>query len=267
VRQSKLVRWLAWSCPHNPICHKPSFEKLLGVIRDHRPEVLVCLGDLNDGNPASRFATEDEWTLMEEYEASGAHLRTAREAAEEALCGRVRCVWLEGNHDANITAENRLPKRLRSLCDWRSNPELSLTREVMGGDDGPNWKVVPYSHRQVWRLGQVAFQHGAEHGVNAGRNLAALYATENGLLVFGHTHRPLPPTQAMVTSKVPLNKWYANAGCLVDWNKLSYISRTNIATWGHAVVIGEALCGGGRIRFGGKNWSAETIVFDTAHGG
>lgn len=255
-----MVRWAAWSCPHNPITHEHSFRRFLQTVRDFKPHQIICLGDLLDGSPASRFPTEDDWTLADEFDAAGQHLARVRTAAEEAANGAydVKCTWLEGNHDYNVTATNRLPRRLRDLCNWRNNPATLLSKEI----DAGSWRVVPYSHRQLVRLGQVVFQHGAECGVNAGRNLATLYAPENGLLVFGHTHRPVQPTQAMVTSKIPVKKWFANAGCMVDWDKLAYIYATNISTWGHGCVIGEVQVGRNVL---GKNWDAETIIYRMAH--
>ena len=251
---SRIVRWVAFSCVHAPLQHEPSIKRLLKEIANHRPHVVVCLGDLLDASPASRFPTEDQWGLLEEYEQAGRILERVREAASGDA---ERFVWLHGNHDQNILEPCRLPKRLRSLCDWHAS-DNRLSRELQAG----GWKEVGYSHRQVWRLGQVAFQHGAEHGVNAGRNLAQLYAPEFGLLVWGHTHRPTPASEAFLVSKVSLNRWHANAGCLVDWNRLAYVQRMNTSLWGHACVVGEALSGGRRIRFGARNWDAETVVFD-----
>lgn len=237
------------------MCHRRDFERLLDLLRAHAPNVLVCLGDLLDASPASRFPNEDEWDLAEEYAAAGEHLRLARQACGPSLD---RCVWLHGNHDANIREPNRLPKRLRSLCDWRAS-DNPLRAELEAGE----WQEVPYSHSQAFRLGPVVFQHGAEHSSLAGRNLSQLYAPEWGLLVWGHTHRPTQPTEALLSPRVSLRRWHANAGCMVDWDRLNYAARANTSTWGRAAVVGE--CALGQKRHGGRlNWDARTVVFSRA---
>ena len=249
------LRFVAWSCPHNPLTHRRAFEELLAEIERFRPDVLVCLGDLLDADAASRFPTEGDWDLADEYAAAGRHLRAARLAAGEDP----RCVWLHGNHDQNILEPCRLPKRLRSLCDWHAS-DNPLSRELAEG----GWREIRYGHSRRFRLGQVVFQHGAEHGVNAGRNLAQLYAPENGLLVWGHTHRPTPVTEAFLTNKISLRRWHANAGCLVDWRRLPYAARMNTSTWGHGCVVGEAYVGEKRVSFKSRRWEAETVVFRRA---
>jgi len=256
------VRWAAWSCSHSPLTDEDSFKEFLRVLREWKPDKLVCLGDLLDGSPASKHPNEDVWSLEEEFRHAASVLNRAAEACGPSLKMKV---WLHGNHDENVLSPNRLPPRLRSLLDWR-NTRTPLAEAVLGpsgkGDGTPDggWREIPYSHRQVYRIGQAVFQHGAETSGQAGRNLAQLYAPEHGILVFGHTHRPVPPTEAMLNPKISLRRWWANAGCLVDWDRLEYARRMNITEWGHACVVGWSEVGEKRVNFHSKRWHAETIL-------
>lgn len=251
--QSGWSSFVAYSCVHFPNVHRESERRLFDWIADNRPDVVVMLGDLFDGSAASRWPNEDDWGLHEEYCQAARHLETVR-----SLCPGSRHVWLLGNHEQNTLDPNRIPKRLRGLTDFRLG-------HTPLGDEARHWKILPYSHRQVYRLGPVSFQHGAEHGSRSGLRLAQLYAPENGLLVYGHTHRPVAPVQPDISPGVPLRKWYANAGCMCDWDKMQYTYRLNTATWGHGMVVGVANDAQRRTTFATKQWDAETVVWEYAH--
>lgn len=214
---------------------------------------MICLGDLLESDAASRFPNEASWTLRDEYESAADYLQQVMEVGGN----EAEYVWLHGNHDDNIRAKGRIDPRIRDLCDWDHDRTLGTLLK--------SWKQVPYSARQSYRLGPVTFAHGAQHGVNSDRDQAVLYGTENGLYVSGHTHRGRDVQQALMTSKIPLRYWFANAGCTVDWKRLSYMDRKSVATWTHGYVYGESNATQHRANFASIQWDARHVVHKRGH--
>lgn len=241
-------KWVAWSCPHVPIYCRDTHERLLSRLEQIKPKHVILLGDLLEASPASRHYNEDAWTLSEEYDCAAEYLTSIMR-----VCGPdANYVWLHGNHDANIQSMGRIDKRVRDLVDWHKHKTL--------GPVSSCWKQVPYSHRQVYRLGPITFRHGAEHGVNADRDQAVLYGVENGLTVSGHTHRGFNVREAMLTSKVPLKKFFMNAGTHADWDRMDYMSRKSIAMWTHGLCHGDVnsvAVKQSRAYFGSMQWTGE----------
>jgi len=225
-KEARRLRFLAFGCPHVPLADDSAIAWLLKRIREYKPQVILHLGDGHEACSASRWPHEYEWTLTDEFTAHNKLLENIRKAAPKAR--RVFC-W--GNHDANLLAINRIDRQLRNLCDPRAHePELR------------GWQHIPYIYcrkRGVFRLGQVTFGHGYEHGVSADEFHSYLLGVPYGLYVGAHTHRPVEVTQAMRTKAVPLPYWYCNVGCLRDL-KPPYVERQRTYAWGHALVVGEA---------------------------
>jgi predicted phosphodiesterase len=241
----KPVRWIAFGCTHVPLIDLDAREWILEQIRGWRPNWVIYLGDGHESASASRWPHEYEWTLSGEFRKHDQFLRDIRLEAPNSQ--RVFC-W--GNHDANLLAINRIDRQLRDLCDPRDHE-----KELKA------WRQVPYVYcrrRGVFRLGQVAFSHGYEHGANSDEAQAILLGDPFGLFVSGHTHRPVAVTQACKTRTIPLPYWYANVGCLRDL-KPAYVERKRTHGWGHACVVGECLpTKSPRLS---RQWSAETRIF------
>jgi predicted MPP superfamily phosphohydrolase len=207
-----------------PVHDEATRQWRLDQIERFQPDYIINLGDWLDADAATRWPNEHEWTLADEYRL------LAKDAREISLrAPQAQKVWLLGNHDDNLRAPNRIPKKLREVCSWEQNPD------VQAALDG--WKTIPYSERHYFRLGHVTFRHGCSAAVNCDRNGAMLHGVVNGLTVGAHTHRPVQPTQVILPGKLPLPYWYANVGCGADWNKMEYVTRSNIALWGHAVGL------------------------------
>lgn len=242
----EIVSFLAFSCPHCPLEDKDAIDWLIEEIGTRQPNVIVHLGDGHEADSASRWPSEYDWPLAEEFKAHNALLQRIREAHPKA-----RRVFLEGNHDANLLAVNRIDKKLRSLCDFRDHePELA------------NWEqpasYVYDRYKGVFRLGQVTFGHGYEAGPAADEIQSITLGAPYGLWVGGHTHRPLPVAQAKRTAQIPLPYWYANAGTLRDIWDCDYMTRKRRHLWGQGIVVGEtAITKSPRMS---RNWNAETIV-------
>jgi predicted phosphodiesterase len=245
--------WVAVSCPHVPLHCRKAHKTLVSRLQDLKPKYFILLGDGMDGAPASVHKHEHEWDALTEFEQFAKYLRSLREAAGNDT----EFVWLHGNHDANYYAPHpdRIARSVRKLVHW-DVAHTSLREEAR------LWKQVPYSHRQVFRLGPVTFQHGCEHGVNATRDQCQLYTPEYGLYVGGHTHRPEVVTPAMMTPRIPLNKHKCNAGCQLDFSRVDYMERKSMAAWGHAMAYGEANADKKRIRFGSVQWDANVEIWE-----
>jgi predicted phosphodiesterase len=240
------VTFLAFSCPHCPLEDKEAVDWLVQEIAGRKPSVVVHLGDGHEADSASRWPSEYDWPLSEEFKAHNEFLRRVREAQPSA-----RRVFLPGNHDANLQAINRIDKKLRDLCDYRIHE-----------DELKHWEqpcdYVYDRHRGVFRLGQVTFGHGYEAAANADEVQSITLGSPYGLWVGGHTHRPLPVTQARKTQQIPLPYWYANAGTLRDIWDVDYMTRKRRHLWGQAIVVGDVVVT--KSPRMSRQWDAETVV-------
>lgn len=258
VSKAKPVRWLAFGCTHVPLHDRWACERLVSRIAEYKPHVVVCLGDLYEADSASRWPSEYDWTLEHEFAEADAVLLSIREAAPNATL-----VFLPGNHDDNMLSIARIPRKVRSRCDWR-------VRQYDAAGRWLNPELLTYwrrparylycRRRGVWRIGQVTFAHGYEHGINGDEAHTLLLGVPNGLYVGAHTHRPAPVTQAMRTRSIPLPYWHCNVGCLRDL-KPPYVQRQRTHGWGHGWAVGEALPV--KSWRASREWSASVEVLQT----
>lgn len=249
---STTKRFLAFSCVHVPHHLPEAWESMRRLAAYHNPDVLICLGDLLNATAASRWAHEEEHTLLQECKQANGMIEGLRKS-----CGpNVQCIWTLGNHDDNLLAPNRIPKDLRDAVDFRRHMSEVCDK---------HWKILPYLYHppSVFRIGQVSFFHGFEHGATAGANQAITLGRDwpYALSVWGHTHRPYPVERVKVRANTFLNRYTCNTGTLCDPSKMQYISRKNASMWGAGVCIGTAE--DLRSPRESKCWDAELI---TSHG-
>lgn len=243
------IKFLSFSCPHKPLTDKGAEDWLLGEISNRQPDLIVGLGDWHEASSASRWPNEYDWDLAYEFEEVNKFLAQIRMEAPNA-----KRVFLHGNHDANILGINRIDRKLRSLCDFRDHePELSWWEQP--GEYVNDRLIGSYS------AGQITFIHGfSGWGPNPDETQACMFGQWNGLVVAGHTHRPIPVTQAK-KGRAPLRIWYANPGCLRDL-KPDFVKQRDTHAWGHAIVAGEVkLVKSPRLS---PAWNAETVVYQMA---
>lgn len=247
----RTLRWIAFGCTHAPVQDWSALEWVAHQIEDHKPDVILHLGDLLEADAAARFDNEAEWDLEEEYRQGDKILDFFDE-----IGGAAHKVFLPGNHDYNISAVNRIPKKLRSLTGWKTHLK-SLQH------NGGNWEVgAEYLYdrnRGTYRIGQVTFSHGYEAGVSADENQSITLGVPYGLYVGVHTHRPKEVQQAHKNKSTPLPFWFANAGATRDIVDVSYMDRKRRGQWGQGVVVGESFLNLGNVM--ARNWTAETRVF------
>ena len=229
MSESKITTWIAFSCPHVPLQCDAAIDWMLGQISDLSPDVIIHLGDGHEADSASRWPSEYDWSLEDEFVGHNNLLKNVRKAYPPA-----QRVFIEGNHDSNLLALNRFDKKIRGLCDYR-RWESELDRYWSQPTE-----YVYKRDKGCFRIGQVTFFHGWEAGVSADEMQAYILGVPYGLTISGHTHRPLEVTQGHRTKGVPLPYHYANAGCMRDISDVPYMSRKRRHGWGQAVVVGEA---------------------------
>jgi predicted phosphodiesterase len=249
--------FLSFSCPHHPLADPNAIDWLIDKIKEYKPDWIVCLGDMLEGNAASRWPNEYDWSLSDEFYIANVFMNRVRLAHPTA-----RRIWIPGNHDNNIQKINRINKDLRDLCDWKSPERIPEIK---------NW-IVPCDYVNdvkygCWRLGQVCFSHGYSASVSSDEFQALKFGMPYGLFVCGHTHRPKRVTRCMKTKAQPLHHYYANAGCLRTL-KPDYVETDDTQMWGHAIVVGEAMTwryDNGYIP-NTPQWEAQTIIYQMSQG-
>lgn len=252
MARAKIV---AFSCLHAPITSGRYFRWLIGQIEDFRPDIIVNLGDWYEGKFAKRFTKrlDETWSAVEEHRAVAEQAEALRDAAPGASK-----YWLWGNHDDNAFGNqpDRIQDDLRESVHYRENVRVAPLLA--------SWRITErYDHRVFLRLGPVTFQHGCDSRKTMGsteRDNAYRYGTPFGLYVCGHTHRPLPVTQASERS-VPVPYWLANPGCGIDFSRAHYMERLPMDNWGHGVVLIEAAgVNQRRSAYASRQWDAEVRV-------
>ena len=180
----KDASFLAFGCSHNPLIDETAEDRLIDVISETNPDYVICLGDLHEADSASRWPSEYTFTLEDELSDVDRFLARIRKASPSS-----KRIFIEGNHDANITALNRIPRKIRGLCDYR-RPQFTDDGVMINGEFLNEWTrsaVHVYSYNHAFRLGQVGFVHGFETS-NAGiKRQAVTMSHEYGLLVHAHT--------------------------------------------------------------------------------
>jgi len=258
---AKWARFGVISCTHCPYQSDEAIEKLLKHLKGRKLTHFIHLGDVVDASGASVHADDpSEHTLFEEFSIAADMLRKIR----KTLPNDCELILLDGNHDDNIQRPDsrRVPKDFRDLCNPRKMEGIK--------DEYNRWQHIPYRHGKVgtYRLGNIIFAHGFAAGANSGELESIALANDchgmlaNQLVIRGHTHRPIPPTQCRRSSRVKLPVWYANAGYMAfgEGNKrAAYTYRFSVSEWKHACIFGETQLG--RVgRMGRESWNAELVM-------
>jgi hypothetical protein len=216
----------------------------LRTLEDFKPDVVALLGDvINADSTNAHHDDSADHDLLDEYRAADGLLGSIRETVGRGT----RLVWLFGNHEhALLKADTRRTKKSqrRALSPQAHMEELKRDR----------WEVIPYGKGTDYslRLGPVIFKHGVDVSGNADEleaiQFSNLHGMTNTLVVGGHTHRPVPVTQAMRTRRIPLPYHYGNVGTMADVRKLVYAQTVDTFMWGAAMGLGDA---------GADGWGAE----------
>tara|TARA_R100001594_G_scaffold150505_2_gene212025 strand:- start:4417 stop:5199 length:783 start_codon:yes stop_codon:yes gene_type:complete len=257
---SNWARFCTISCTHCPYQSEQAIDNLLKELKGRELTHFIHLGDVVDAEGASVHADDPaSHTLYDEFLVASNMLRRIR----EALPSDCELILLDGNHDDNIQRPDsrRVPRDFRDLCNPRRMEGVK--------DEYKHWLHIPYRHGKegTYRLGNVIFAHGFAAGANSGDLEAITLANDchgmlaNQLIIRGHTHRPLPPTQCKRSSKIKLPLWYANAGYMAFGNgnkRAPYTYRFSVSEWKHACIFGEVKLDRVR-RMNQDSWKAELV--------
>jgi len=251
-RRAKIA---AISCTHAPFTPPETTRWLLDTLADI-PGITHFghLGDVFEGAAGSIHANEYSHDLEDEFAHGARLLKDIREVLPE------KCnLWVNtGNHDDNLITEDprRVPKPLRSMTNWNEHPEF--------GQEFKRWTWLPYSKSKeaIYRVGQVHFWHGFDAGASSceleGIQMISLGGwIPHSLAVRGHTHRPIPPTQAYRTKRIPLPYYYANVGTCGPLNP-EWAKRKDTSLWGTAILVVDAIWDKPS-RLNGKCWEAQLL--------
>jgi len=190
----KVKRVIVFSDAHFTDTTTTAFKALLIMIKEFKPQVIICNGDAFDGQVLSRFPSinyDQKPTVLDELKACRYHLD---EIFKHKPAG-CRLIWTLGNHDMRYEA-------------WLVNkvPEYS-------GVDGfslkyhfPEWETC----WSFWIGEDTVVKHRYKGGRTAG--YSNLLAAGNTNIITGHTHvlacQPISNFQGTF--------WGIQTGCLAD---------------------------------------------------
>lgn len=252
----KILKWAAISCTHAPLQDDTAVALACRELESFKPDVFIHVGDLFEADYPAKFDNERGWELEDELKAANTLLKQFHSAVGDA-----KKVLLIGNHDDNILGNGRIHPKIRSLANFL-DPEKRLVPELLD-----HWEIgAKYVYNRevgTYRIGQATFCHGFEAGTSSDEYQAYQLGVPFGISVFGHTHRPVPVTQAMRTKTVSLPYWYTNVGTLSHLESMNYMDRKRRALWGQGIVLGESMLWRYEASMlpNSKLWDAETKIF------
>lgn len=167
-----------WTPDHDPLAQ----NALETVIRDLKPQLIVCGGDAVDGDTISRWdptrGHHKRFSVREELDCVKEHLD-----ALVSIKGKAQLAWTLGNHDLRLSrfvatkAPELLDLPFTRLDDWFPQWPLSWTVELNTGTHGHT--VIRHRnqagmlHLQAVKAG-VHYVHGHLHRLNV--HTAATFA-------------------------------------------------------------------------------------------
>jgi predicted phosphodiesterase len=196
---------------HFPFHNKKAYAKMLKLIKDEQPDVVIQIGDLLDQYVFSKYTKRVKITPHDDVVLG---LQVARQmwADIQKTVKNVKCYQILGNHDV------RLMKRIGECL-----PELAEIYNLETLYNFPGVKVMK-SDREHLELDGIIYCHGH---LNKSIDHAKHF---NKPTVHGHRHRPIIETEGSL--------WSMDVGFLADIDSipLSYTPST-ISKWRLAVGI------------------------------
>lgn len=159
-----------WLPDHSPIAH----DALETVVKQLKPQLVVCGGDALDGDMISRWdptrGHRQRFSVREELDCMVEHFDSLRKVS-----GKAQFAWTLGNHDARLSryiavhADKILDLPYTRLEDWVPHWPLSWTVEINQGRHG--FTVIRHRnqagmlHLQAVKAG-CHYVHGHLHKLN-----------------------------------------------------------------------------------------------------
>lgn len=250
---AKWEKLMVAGCIHAPIHSEEYVDKFIEGIAKEKPDHVCIAGDLLECDALSKYGSELDFSLHDEFIAANDIRRRIRKAAPKA-----QLVETEGNHDPRFrfarAAKALRPTLMRAYKD--ATPELEY------------WKVLHYRNdpTAVAWFGQVGVQHGHELGTNGDRNEALRFGVQNGLMIRAHTHRPMYRDECHITNNTAVPISYANVGTLCDiafFKEHHYARRINTSRWGARPLVVDF--NPQRRMFATRQWEARPLFTTREH--
>lgn len=205
MEETPLQRIAFFGDAHRPYHHRKAWQLFLEVMREFKPDTIVCLGDIADFYKVSNFGKDPARGLSFKDEIEDVNVGLD----ELDALGATRKIFIAGNHEDRLTRylQSEAPE-LFGLVDIPTLFKLDL-RE---------WEYIPYkSHIKIGKL-------YATHDVGtAGRySLFKAADTFQHPVVVAHTHR-----FGMIVEGDATGKHFPTAqfGWLGDVEKVDYMHK------------------------------------------
>lgn len=209
-------KWLVWPDTHFPIHDKRKVGVMLKIVKDWKPDRLTFLGDLDDMQAPSRFAsgTPEEWTnrvsvTTELY--TKKFLQEIREMLPDADID-----YFEGNHEARLTSY--IAKKAKALDGLVTMPKIL---------DLDNLGIKWYEYAKPAQHVEAGYyvHHGSKiSATGAGKKEMESYQVSGWS---GHTHKTA--SYSMTSLGTGQLNWF-ECGHLTDISAMDY---TQVHDWQH----------------------------------
>jgi predicted phosphodiesterase len=204
---------------HAPWVNWKALEQAYRWRLSHKPDLVVCLGDITDQKIWSRWQKDvDDVSPSDEFLAAEKALKKMHKMFPEMTI-------LRGNHDVRILSkavEAGIPAQMFNDVDSVFNYK--------------GWKWIPHSTKLVIKTprGPILFVHGDEQGGTVAQKSRILGMS----VVQGHTHK----VSITYTTTLKGTIFGAEMGCIMDTN-------SKAAKYAAANPVGSSV-GFGVVKFG-----------------
>lgn len=173
---AKPIKFVAAGDVHGDESDPQALKCLFSFMRDYKPDLTVCVGDVWDFRAIRKNCdvdTEQSQSMIEDWEAGKDFFKKFFSFGSER-------VFLRGNHDERIydlrlNASSGL-KRDYARQGIESIEEMCKKQRV---------RMLPYDSKEgIYKCGSLSFVHGYGHNMHGSKQHSDVY----GNVLFGHTH-------------------------------------------------------------------------------
>lgn len=257
-KQPAVKRYVVGADLHFPKVDWPTFNAMLAVIKDIKPDGFIFQGDQFDNEEISHHTKGKPL-----YRERGAYKRNTEQFMEriltplEAVLGRAEKTWIVGNHD----------RFEHDLIEVQPELEWMIDRPTLLQLNAKGWEVIPLGHAK--KLGELNVIHGEvlsgignQAGAYPSRKAVEVYA---GNVLAAHTHAPQSYAKVSPVEQRKKHMGYINA--ILGATNPSYL-RNRPTAWLTGFTIVEVHPNGffnlytlivseGKCAYGGKLYSSK----------
>jgi predicted phosphodiesterase len=218
---AKPIKFVAAGDIHGDESDPVALKCLYNFMRDYKPDLTVCIGDVWDFRAIRKNASadyEESQSMTEDWEAGKDFFKKFFSFGEER-------VFLRGNHDERIydllnNAGSGL-KRDYAAQGTTAIEDLAKKHRV---------QMFPYDSKQgVYKCGSLSFVHGYGHNIHGAKQHADTY----GNVLFGHTHA----IDYFRSVSIDVRECW-NIGCLSNLNPSYNRNQMRRLRWQHGWAFG-----------------------------